>query len=378
MEAAFMEQNRREFELTRHVSLALTDPMALVKLRETGRCFFRTPEELFDLDFPGHYFRRLKSVSLTIPCVTGPYTSVSCTLRLLRNSIRVNTTNGDNGYPHNVDDAGLPADDTRFIENNVPVKAVAVSHAQNDSGTFELNFRDERYLPFEGAGAVGEWALELFHDLPANNPDPADPDFGRALRQFDFTTITDAVLHLKYTAREDVGPFKNGAVSYLRGYFSEDDTARSVRMFDLRQEFPSQWHRFLYPANAAAGNVLDLDISPRLFRLVDNGKELKINSLALLARSEHSADYKVELTLPEAPPAAGDELMTLVRVNQFGALHFNQKDLVPWGTKLAAQGPAEKWNIRIRRDDGTNLQENPVTKQMELQDLYVVVGYDWD
>ena len=167
LETAYLEQNRREFELTKHVSLALLDPLALVKLRETGRCFFRLPEEIFDLDYPGHYFRRIKSVSLTLPCVVGPYTTISCTLRLLKNSIRINTANGDNGYPRNTDDQGLPADDDRFVENNIPVKAIAASNAQNDSGVFELSFRDERYLPFEGAGAVSEWSLELFSDLPS-------------------------------------------------------------------------------------------------------------------------------------------------------------------------------------------------------------------
>jgi hypothetical protein len=30
-----------------------------------------------------------------------------------------------------------------------------------DAGMFELNFRDERYLPFEGAGAISEWRLEF-------------------------------------------------------------------------------------------------------------------------------------------------------------------------------------------------------------------------
>jgi len=179
LETAYLDQNRREFELTKHVSLALLDPLALVKLRETGRCFFRLPEEIFDLDFPGHYFRRMKSVSLTLPCVVGPYITTSCTLRLLKNSIRINTANGDTGYPRNTDDQGLPADDGRFVENNIPVKAIAVSNAQNDSGVFELNFRDQRYLPFEEAGAVSEWSLELFSDLPSNNPDPGNPDFGK-------------------------------------------------------------------------------------------------------------------------------------------------------------------------------------------------------
>jgi hypothetical protein len=158
LKTAYLEQNRREFELTKHISLALLDPLALVKLRETGRCFFRLPEEIFDLDYPGHYFRRIKSVSLTLPCVVGPYATISCTLRLLKNSIRINTANGDNGYPRNTDDQGLPADDGRFIENNIPVKAIAASNAQNDSGMFELSFRDERYLPFEGAGAVSQWS----------------------------------------------------------------------------------------------------------------------------------------------------------------------------------------------------------------------------
>jgi hypothetical protein len=377
MESAYMEQNRREFELTKHVSLALLDPMALVKLRETGRCFFRIPEESFDLDFPGHYFRRLKSVSLTLPCVTGPYTTVSCTLRLLKNSIRINTS-GQDAYPHNTDDAGLPAEDTRFIENGIPVKVVATSSGQNDSGTFELNFRDERYLPFEGAGAISEWSLELFNDLPANNPDPSAPDFGKMLRQFDFTTIADAVLHLKYTAREDAGPFKNSAVSYLRGYFTEDGTTRSVRMFELRQEFPAQWHRFLYPTNAANGNVFDLDLSAGLFRVIDQGKQLKVNSIALLARCRSATEYNVELTLPDPPPAPGDNELTLVRVNQFGGLHFNQEDMLAWGITIEPVGPAEKWQIRVSRDDGTNLQEDPVTKRMEVEDLYLVIAYDWD
>ena len=60
-------------------------------------------------------------------------------------------------------------------------------------------------------------------------------------------TITDAVLHVKYTAREDAGPFKNGAIAHLRDYFSEDGTTRSCACFDLRRDFATQWYRFLNP-----------------------------------------------------------------------------------------------------------------------------------
>src|SRR4029077_17288303 len=120
-----------------------------------------------------------------------------------------------------------PADDDRFIQNNIPVRAVAASSAQNDSGVFELSFRDDRYLPFEGAGAISQWSLELFSDTPSNNPDPANPDFGKPLRQFDYGTITDAIVHLRYTAREDAGPFKNEAIAHLRASLAEDGATPS-------------------------------------------------------------------------------------------------------------------------------------------------------
>lgn len=42
--------------------------------------------------------------------------------------------------------------------------AASASSAQSDSDTFEFNFRDERYLPFELAGAISEWQIELSTD----------------------------------------------------------------------------------------------------------------------------------------------------------------------------------------------------------------------
>lgn len=374
LESAYLEQNRREFELTKHASLALLDPLALVRLKETGRCFFRLPEEVFDLDYPGHYFRRMKSVSITLPCVTGPYTTVSCTLRLLKNYIRINPDLTD-GYAHAQDDTGVWTDDPRFVESNIPVKAIAASNAQNDSGVFELSFRDERYLPFEGAGAVSEWALELFSDLPANNPDPTNPDFGKPLRQFDYGTITDAVIHVKYTAREDAGPFKNAAIQQLRIYFQQDGAVPSLRLFNLRQEFPTQWHRFLNPANPVDGNVFELDMSPSLFAFKDEGKILKVNSISLLARCSNTGNYSVVLNPPL--PAGSDTFQLLKNKIEFGGLHFatkSKQDTSPladvtidpsippigWGLKMSGPAP------------GGNLTEN------EVQDLLLVLGYEWD
>src|SRR5882762_9650001 len=102
---------------------------------------------------------------------------------------------------------------------------------------------------------------------------------------FDYKTISDAILHIKYTAREDAGPFKNGAIAHLRDYFSQDGETPSSRMLNLRQEFPTQWQRFLNPTNPANGNVFELEISARLFTFTDEQKTLKVSSISLLARA---------------------------------------------------------------------------------------------
>ena len=65
-------------------------------------------------------------------------------------------------------------------DETTPQTSMATSSGQTDSGMFELNFRDERYLPFEGAGAVSRWRLELPAPLP----------------QFDYGSIADVLLHV--------------------------------------------------------------------------------------------------------------------------------------------------------------------------------------
>ena len=114
LEKSYLEENRRELELTKNISLARLDPLALIQLRETGKCHVSLPEELFDLDFLGHYFRRIKSVRLSLPCVAGPYTAVNCSLRLLNNSIRINTSMNSAGEYEHENDEGAWIDDARF------------------------------------------------------------------------------------------------------------------------------------------------------------------------------------------------------------------------------------------------------------------------
>jgi hypothetical protein len=67
MEMAVHDLNQRGYELTKHVSLLQVNPLALIQLRTTVRCLVRLPEAFFDIDGPGHCFRRIKTGAVASP-----------------------------------------------------------------------------------------------------------------------------------------------------------------------------------------------------------------------------------------------------------------------------------------------------------------------
>lgn len=304
MEMAYHELNQREYELTKHVSLLQVDPLALVQLRMTGRCTVRLEESLFDLDGPGHYFRRIKTVAVSIPCVAGPYASVNCTLTLLKSTIRTTPVPGDQ-YPQ------LDAEDTRFSSYSGSLQSIVTSSAQNDSGLFETNLRDERYLPFENSGVISEWQLQL-----PTNPSKQEP------AQFDYATISDVILHLRYTAREGGGLLRSGALANLKAVITEATAAGSVRLFSLRHEFPSEWARFLSQEPAANQRYeLALTLRPEHYPYWSKGSLNGVSRLEILARSTVSpppASMEIYDQINEQPQASKND--TLIKVVNLGNL----------------------------------------------------------
>jgi hypothetical protein len=217
MEKAYLETNTRDIEVNQSFSLLQINPAALQSLQQTGKCQFTLDETWFDLVYPGQYRRLLKSVRLTIPCVVGPYVNVGAKLRLEGSQVR-----------------RVPQVSPTLLVD-VPLtmtRTIATSHAQNDAGVFELNFRDERYLPFEGAGAVNsQWSLEM----------PSQ------IRMFDYGSLSDVIVHLSYTARQDdalAQAVESNIVGQLKAYAQQNGLFRLV---SLRHEFPNSFHQLLNP-----------------------------------------------------------------------------------------------------------------------------------
>ena len=294
MEHAYLGANTREYELTKHISLRLNFPFEFLQLQATGSCEIDIPEWMFDLDYPGHYMRRIKNVTLTLPCVVGPYTGVQCRLTQLSSTTRVHPDLTDpphtccpdgrmgNGYP------ALP-DDPRIVSQYAATEAIATSSAQNDSGMFELNFRDERYLPFEFSGAVSRWRIEL---PPENN-------------QFDLDSVADVVLHLNYTAREGGEILRTAANEIAQ----RNLPGAGVRFFDVQRDMTDAWHRFQTRGDGDGVRQLPLRLSRGMFPFLTGQREVRINRVDLFFEAtgaEPSAHQLVEFLAPRDGHTIGE------------------------------------------------------------------------
>ena len=266
LERRYLETNYRRQEVEQYFTLRQFDPAALITLQETGKCSFKVPEVFFDLAHPGHYRRVIKAVRVTIPCVAGPYTSIGATLRLTGSQVRSTPTAGLTGLP---------------LRHST---VVATSSAQSDAGVFEFSFRDERYMPFEGAGAVSDWTLTL----------------PTAFRPFDYTTISDVVLRLSYEADESeelratVEARQNAEANAVSKVL---ETTGIDRVFSLRHEFSNEWHRFLAAGPAVdASRTCRVDLAKAQFPYFLRNKPVRVSSVRLLIkvddafRSTHGLD----------------------------------------------------------------------------------------
>jgi hypothetical protein len=270
MEMAYLDGNAREYELTKHVSLAQLDPAALISLVNTGACLVSVPEALFDLDHPGHYLRRLKSVSLSIPCVAGPYTSVSARLTLVGNRYRTSTAAAQ-GASTDYDKYAEQVGDVRFAYNIGAIESIATSTGQSDSGLFELDFHDERYLPFEGKGAISTWRLEIPNEFA----------------QFDPQTITDVVLHLRYTAREGGSTLSTLATNALRESVNamavEASRTGLSQAYNFARSFSDQWYEL------RTAHSTSITLTPANLPFLARGHTPSIDAVIWYARVEGNA-----------------------------------------------------------------------------------------
>jgi hypothetical protein len=321
MEVAYLDRHRREYELTRHVSLRHLDPVALWKLRTEGQCFVEIPEAWFDLDHPGHHLRRVKTVAISLPTVTGEHVTVPCTLTLLSSSVRQDPAVAG-GYPR------TGPDDPRFRDDPVAIESIVTSTAQEDSGLFETNLRDERYLPFEGAGAISQWQIAL----PTH------------LRPFDYSLISNVVLHLRYTARDGGAPLRAAAEDVLAAALPPQ-----AHLVSAAGDRADEWEVFLRPPTEQADQALALRLPPTVFPHAFQRRGVDVTGIELLLLVKDVAGYAEGAPMRLRVVAPGGETRSVDLPSAAGAF-----DGMPHGSvSFPAGQPPGEWQVVFREAGNT-------------------------
>jgi len=182
LEKAYIHNHERLLEIEKVISLKQLSLLNKEKFGEVKgfenevivkEITFFFKEALFNLDFPKHYNRRIKSISITIPAVVGPYQNIYATLHQTKNTI----------YPK----PGMESDSDGVMKDYRGQQSIALSRGVNDAGVFELNFNDVRYLPFKGTGVESKWTLAF-----SKNEENEEI----------MKSISDVIVHLKYTAQQ--------------------------------------------------------------------------------------------------------------------------------------------------------------------------------
>ncbi|HBE9759335.1 TPA: neuraminidase-like domain-containing protein [Clostridioides difficile] len=238
MEASYYNKNKRALEVEKTISLAMISPEALLNLKSSGKCSFELTEKMFDYDFPGHYLRKIKSISISVPAVVGPFQNIKATLVQKNNSVVTKPSLEAVTYLLGNKIDNKPKEGIR--ENWLPNQKITISKGIDDSGMFLLNFNDERYLPFEGTGVISSWELEMLKET----------------NRFNFDSISDVIINIKYTALEDSN-FKKNVIELL----SKSYPYVGGLYFPLQQIFSTEWNMFINECDNQDLQSFNFDIS---------------------------------------------------------------------------------------------------------------------
>lgn len=186
MEVAYLENDKNEIEITRPISLwelenrvfvGAQSQESLKNLNSNGYCEFIIPEGLFSSDFPDQYFRRIRDVRIEVVASNYNGHYLNAQLSLTENWL------------------DLKGDEPK-IRNRIGTQTMATSTAHKEAGKFDFRFGSDKFLPFEGAGAVdSKWSLTINGYKITG---AGENKTGQILSPGD---IEDVIVHISYTAR---------------------------------------------------------------------------------------------------------------------------------------------------------------------------------
>lgn len=342
MEQSYMQQDNRKLEIQKTISLAQVNPAALLDLKNKGNCIFELTEKEFDYDYPGHYCRQIKTISLSLPALLGPYQNIHATLIQTSNKTLIKPDIEGVRYllTHDYSQPASASIKADLMSN----QQVALSQGVNDNGLFTLNFGDERYLPFEGTGVISTWQLDMPHE---NN-------------LIDFTSLADVIIQLSYTAntgdnrfREDVNnEIKKGG---FNGYITSS----------LAQDYASNWNRFITDDQQLVFNLKRSWLNKRFGKYKLNGLYLQLILTEQGQQIVSDTDVTLNLKRGALKNESGKDWKLVQDNNQAIYIKLDNTELdveKPWMD--------QNWNLSIKQD------QKSFIKAENIKNIILIASYE--
>ncbi|MHA3736726.1 Tc toxin subunit A-related protein [Pseudomonas sp. Eth.TT006] len=222
MAAARIKRDEHRLQLVKTISLKDLDADKWASFKSSGQLVINLNEKLFNEDYPGHYCRQVKSLSLTFPGLLGPYENIRATLVQISSSTLLVPDIEAVKFLHGLESS--PVSPGSLVQNLRPYQQIGLSSGLEDGG-MPGRMDDDRYLPFECTGAHAEYVLTLpRHEQPAQ------------VRLLE--SLTDVILTLVYQARDGGQAFAGDVEDLLVSTLESQLPAPATRTARVRKTQP--------------------------------------------------------------------------------------------------------------------------------------------
>ena len=145
-------------------------------------------------------------------------------------------------------------------------------------------------------------------------------------------TITDVIIHIRYTSREGGELLRKGAMKNLKTLIDDSAATGTTRLFSVRHEFPNEWEKFrsVQIDNNNPFAELSLPLREEHYPFWSKGSLNVVREVKVFARSD-----KNTITLR---PAANDNTKedVLSEDKSVGGLKAGKLDKIPLPNPVGA------------------------------------------
>jgi len=330
LDQAAFSTNSPKLQLTKTMALSELAPEELLNLRTMGLANFMTTQEMFDRDYPGHYLRLIKKVSVTVIALTPPTKGIRATL--------------SNGGTSSVVTGG-PLFQNRIIARYP--ETIALSSGVGDSGLFPMHAEGEFLHPFEGSGVQTAWEFRM--EKTAN--------------PFDFNSIADVLFTIEYEALHDTN-YRKALIRQL------DDSNSAALAVSMKNNLPDQWFDLHNPTTAGDHHLVTFQISQR--DMAPNiSPDYTITRAVAYAIMKDGSSLPFGIYLSKSEPNADPGQRSYIQFANTGIA------ILPLSTlgSSTGDGPKGTWHIGFGPASGASLVTDPFAEKL-VDDIFILFTYN--